>query len=911
MDQYDSAFYYLQKCLDKCLELWGENYLLTTMCLNKLSFCYWHNGDFQKYRDYQFRSFEIRRRILDSNDTFLNLAYSNIGGYYYIVGDKAKNELFAQKSNNIVKAQFEIYSKSKDPLNDEKLQRLQGGMPEFPNNTKYLISLQPRLYIENELTEATNFAHQGEFAKVKSKLKTIDSLENKYIPNQTVPNPRKYFIQIELNKHTNQLIHADAYTDSLITMGKKLNNFAILFDAYKEKCLIASKLGHEEQALKILSQDTIFKSLDLYKTNEKLRLMAQIYYEAKNYCYAIQVLDSLYKLLLSPNQYSHLRDYKLNYDEFSPMILSELMDDIKLECSVLFDWYSDNTTSVSTKEKAIKSFDLYNHCSSYLQERNFSEEGKLAFEPQYYLFTEKAINFANKLYFQTHDKKYIKFILKWSEIHKSITLKGLLSTKKNEIDPLFFADPYEKVTELQHQIESIKIRLKKNEEPGAKEDSLINHNLTESLVNLNSELDIFIKKNENYLHKRIDPDARIDYPLENIQDYLKQNESTLIDFFVGEHTIQISLIDANHIYSLPLELCRERKDLIDSLIKVTNTLDYKQDYRLISKAVYNFLILPIADKIKTNHIIIIPDGILFKLPFDALECSENKKLIDQYSIHYEYSSMSVFKKVANHSEHLYTGFAPTYTGKEEIKVYKEEDQNAINQLYSENRALLGNLKFNVPEVVAGAEIMHGRSFIGDEVTKETFKHNSKGSRILHLAMHAITNNQNPDYSQLFFVSHGSHDPLFAYELKDYPLNSELAILSACNTGVGKYVFGSGVQSIARAFKIAGCQNTVFSLWAANDASTKEIVTNFLKRLKQGLGKADALRQAKLDYLLQAPQELRHPYYWAGLVLIGDNKIMDLSTHNWKSIFLTFTFILLISFYLYKIFSYKHTNNKSI
>jgi len=67
-----------------------------------------------------------------------------------------------------------------------------------------------------------------------------------------------------------------------------------------------------------------------------------------------------------------------------------------------------------------------------------------------------------------------------------------------------------------------------------------------------------------------------------------------------------------------------------------------------------------------------------------------------------------------------------------------------------------------------------------------------------------------------------------------------------------------------------------SLWPANDASTKQIVVGFLSNLRAGMGKADALRTAKLDYLSTNETNLRQPYYWAGLVLIGDNDAMSFS-----------------------------------
>jgi CHAT domain-containing protein len=244
----------------------------------------------------------------------------------------------------------------------------------------------------------------------------------------------------------------------------------------------------------------------------------------------------------------------------------------------------------------------------------------------------------------------------------------------------------------------------------------------------------------------------------------------------------------------------------------------------------------------------------------------------------------------------YTGFAPEYKGNEEIDVPSIE-AITLKDMYTNTRELLGPLKFNIPEVVESAFLFKGRSFVGTKVDKQIFLTNSKDTRILHLAMHAITDDQNPDYSQLFFKSNNKSEPLFAYELNEQELKSELAILSACNTGVGTYRRGDGVQSLARAFKAAGCKNIVMSLWPANDASTKDIVVGFLKKLKAGMGKADALRQSKLDYLQTAPPELKQPYYWAGLVLIGDNEAMDFGNNYLSSGILIFLLLTVTIFSL--------------
>ena len=109
------------------------------------------------------------------------------------------------------------------------------------------------------------------------------------------------------------------------------------------------------------------------------------------------------------------------------------------------------------------------------------------------------------------------------------------------------------------------------------------------------------------------------------------------------------------------------------------------------------------------------------------------------------------------------------------------------------------------------------------------------------------------------------------------MNAELAVLSACNTGRGQLAKGEGVISLARAFKYAGCSNVLMSLWQADDEATAQIMQDFYRHLQKGLGKDEAIRQAKLDYLTASNRN--HPFFWGAFVLIGDDAPLRQSS-NW-------------------------------
>ena len=101
------------------------------------------------------------------------------------------------------------------------------------------------------------------------------------------------------------------------------------------------------------------------------------------------------------------------------------------------------------------------------------------------------------------------------------------------------------------------------------------------------------------------------------------------------------------------------------------------------------------------------------------------------------------------------------------------------------------------------------------------------------------------------------------------LNSELVVLSACETGLGKISKGEGIIGLSRALLYAGTKNLVVSLWEVPDLSTSELMIGFYKNMldndqKNSISKY--LRQAKLKMIDEGTYS--HPYYWSPFILIG-------------------------------------------
>jgi MYXO-CTERM domain-containing protein len=116
---------------------------------------------------------------------------------------------------------------------------------------------------------------------------------------------------------------------------------------------------------------------------------------------------------------------------------------------------------------------------------------------------------------------------------------------------------------------------------------------------------------------------------------------------------------------------------------------------------------------------------------------------------------------------------------------------------------------------------------------------------------------------------GEEDGLLsAYEAATLDLDgTKLVVLSACDTGVGSVTRGEGVLGLRRAFVMAGAETVVMSLWRVDDASTRDLMLGYYARLKQGAGRADAMRDAQLALL--DSETTAHPFFWAAFIVEGD------------------------------------------
>jgi CHAT domain-containing protein len=140
---------------------------------------------------------------------------------------------------------------------------------------------------------------------------------------------------------------------------------------------------------------------------------------------------------------------------------------------------------------------------------------------------------------------------------------------------------------------------------------------------------------------------------------------------------------------------------------------------------------------------------------------------------------------------------------------------------------------------------------------------------LHFAAHALLDERTPARSGIVLASSGKEDGILrTSEVSELDLDADLVVLSACQTGLGKEIRGEGINGLTRAFLQAGARRVAVSLWNVDDRGTADFMNAFYRAMQGGGSPGAGLRAAKLGFVRSASPVERHPFYWAGFVMIG-------------------------------------------
>jgi CHAT domain-containing protein len=269
-------------------------------------------------------------------------------------------------------------------------------------------------------------------------------------------------------------------------------------------------------------------------------------------------------------------------------------------------------------------------------------------------------------------------------------------------------------------------------------------------------------------------------------------------------------------------------------------------------------------KLPTNsnyqNLIIIPDGILYFLPFEALITQESTTT-NFAQMHY---LLNDFRIAYNNSATFYLEGKPI-----------SKDKKTVLGIFPVFEKTAYELTFSKSEMQSIKSNFNGNFFDNKTATFDNFKMNAANYSILHLSTHASSG----DTETLASIKFYDREILYS-ELYNLNINPDLVVLSACETGIGKLYKSEGAMSIARGFQFAGAQNLLFSLWKVNDYTTSVFMDAFYKNIKNGESYFEANANAKLNFLKDESisNAKKSPYYWSAFVYYGGIETIEKQTN---------------------------------
>jgi CHAT domain-containing protein/Tfp pilus assembly protein PilF len=344
-------------------------------------------------------------------------------------------------------------------------------------------------------------------------------------------------------------------------------------------------------------------------------------------------------------------------------------------------------------------------------------------------------------------------------------------------------------------------------------------------------------------------------------------------------------------------------------------LDVKRLARAVDEQVFQPL-RPLLGGLRT--LLISPDGSLNLIPFAALVDERGRYAVERYSISYLTSGRDLLRlQVSRESKDgplVVAGpdfgrrsqVLASRSGKRGIEASEEEvkEESAratLEELY------FPPLPYAAQEGEALRALLPGATLLTKRQATKAALSQTHSPRLLHIATHGFfledqevalaggrgyqPLNDNParfleqvEQSGLRIESpllrsglvlaganeHKEEDNGILTALEMTGLNlwgTKLVVLSACDTGVGEVKNGDGVYGLRRALVLAGAETQVMSLWEVSDRATRELMVSYYRKLQEGKGRNEALREVQLEMVKRA--DWRHPFYWASFIQLGE------------------------------------------
>ncbi len=561
--------------------------------------------------------------------------------------------------------------------------------------------------------------------------------------------------------------------------------------------------------------------------------------------------------------------------------------------------YSKNSQDLKDLKTALAAYRLVFDLIDRMRNRYQAEESKLFLGQRTHDAYEGAVYCALELADLTGEIAYKELVFQFVEKSKSTVLLEAIADSKAK----HFAGIPDSLLDKEKQIKTDLIfyehELAEEEQMGAESDNSKIVLWQNKVFKLKQDNEILISllEREYPQYFKLKHSQQI-ISIEDMQTGLLDEQTVLIEYFSGEEAIYSVVISNDDLDVVRLE----KPDQFDILVRMMRQGIIDRSFWRYTKyayQLYQILLEPIGKHIHNKSLLIIPDGILGYIPFEALltrdpdedeagrqrDFSRMPYLINDHVISYSYSATLLAETLG--SDRLNTdrdllAYAPVFsqesrTGNITVKrgLFSAESDPDSTRSFLRSGGWISPLpgtKIEVDNIKGIFDRQNKSSLIQlyGQATEENLKSGQLDRyRYIHFATHGFVDENAPDLSGIILAQDSTSsedDVLYSSEIYNLNLNADLVVLSACETGLGQVVKGEGIIGLTRGFIYAGAENLIVSLWPVGDVSTSQLMIGFYEQLLDRQTKAESLRNTKLQLIENGSRA--DPFYWSPFILIG-------------------------------------------
>ncbi len=860
--------------LAKAVEIYSknENWKETVECLNYLTVSYHRNHNPIATDSFQNKAIKLAEEKLDPKDQLFLSIYSNACNLYRLKEDFEKSLHFGKKALTII-SEKDSYKRSivYQSLSFTYIQK--GDYIKAKEILELSIKKQNKeASIHTRRLGPPHYALSLTFEKLGEITKAIENLK----------------ISV---RHLSSPSNRIKFYDELVKYQIKLSELHIINNELAKAQLLISEIENNNSDLKKKRQaeflhvkalhDIKSKSKNLKKSIEYLKQSNEIFYESLLSSNNERIIKNNRLIALAYEKLGKIEDAKAYYLLIlkKRKVLDNFKEPEKIVNKIAVLEILNNLFGIEQKQE--------NHevCLEYvdaicglMEAIRLENSSSLSIE----YWASKNLSIVENL---------ISYLIDQNEVQKAFSLVELNKSNllyidlKNNLDTKFSNIPKEIIEEeanLKRNILSLKKTIFDKENQNLNREDITNLKL--DLSNHQFALESLIAKIEvafpEYYTLKYKND-RINF---DILSKSLTNNQIVIEYFVGQNKSYIFGIRKDQI------VVHEIKSIEEVKIKANNFYQYLKDptsptieLNEMSSELYKLLLKDVIDDLnlkKINEIIIVPDDILSYIPLGLLR-SSSSHLIEEYNVYYQYSTklwMMLDDRVKDDTKNLdFLGYA--YENDSFDYVAERDCQgNKYSNLLCSKKEI-----DNIMHSISDKKVSYASGTLRDILGQ------SKNAKIFHLATHACYDTDHPQKSKIIF----NEESITYEELQLESITSNLVVISACESGYGEVIVGEGSMTIAKSFFHAGAASAVVSLWPVDDCATSQLMTYFYDGLEDGLKKDHALRKAKSKFVQEAHRSQKHPYYWAGFILIGDNDQLWDSNPSYRYFLLCLAIILII------------------